>query len=87
MKIVPTTKFISSYRTGTISGYTKTEIDTILGFKSNVDDDHDKVKYSWGFTINGVECAIWDYKGSYRSRIYSTFGPNEFFEALFPPKE
>jgi len=85
MKIKPINK-AGAHRTGNITGYTKNEIDKILGFKPNVVDDPDKVKYSWGFTINGVECAIWDYKGSWQCRSYSTFGPSEFFEVLFPPK-
>lgn len=85
MKIVPINK-AGSHRTGQISGYCVADINKILGFKPNVSDDPDKVKYSWGFTADGVECGIWDYKGSYKSRCYSTFGPDKVFETLFPPR-
>jgi len=85
MKIVPINK-PGDYRTGAIVGYTVAEISAILGFKPNVLDDPDKVKYSWGFAVDGVFCGIWDYKGSYKSRYYSTFGPDEVFQKLFPPK-
>jgi hypothetical protein len=85
MKIVPINK-PGAHRTGEISGYAKVDIDKILGFKPNVLDDPDKVKYSWGFTVDGVECGIWDYKGSYKARVYSTYGPDEVFAKLFPPK-
>jgi hypothetical protein len=86
MKIVPINK-PGAHCTGNITGYAKVEIDKILGFRPNVADDPDKVKYSWGFTADGVECGIWDYKGSYRGRVYSTYGPDKVFKTLFPPKD
>ena len=74
---------VGSHRTGTLENYSADEIASILGFKANCDDDPDKVEYSWGFTADGVECAIWDYKGSHKVASFSTFGPREVFEQLF----
>jgi hypothetical protein len=72
-----------SHRTGSIdSGYTVAEINRILGFKPNIQDDPQKVKYSWGFTANGQPCGIWDYRGG----RWSVFGPQEVFDKLFPAK-
>jgi len=53
-----------------------------LGFDPNVDDDPVKVRWSWGFYVNGVHCGIWDYKG-FR---WSYSGPREVFVALFGPE-
>jgi hypothetical protein len=82
MKIKPY-KDVASYRTGGLSGLTKKDIDRILGFKPNVLDDQDKVKYSWGFRVNSKTCAVWDYKGSYKHKEWSVFGPSDLLEALF----
>jgi hypothetical protein len=59
------------------------EINKILGFKPNIADDPDKVKYSWGFTVDGVHCGIWDYKGSYKYKSFSTFGPADSLRKVF----
>lgn len=68
-------------RTGGLANtLTVGDITKVLGFKPNVDDDPDKVKYSWGFTYMGAKCGIWDYKGS----RWSTYGPDVVFESLFP---
>lgn len=66
---------------------TKKDIEKVLGFPPNVQDDPEKVKNSWGFTVwlagygssKGVRCGIWDYKGT----RWSTFGPAEIFKTLF----
>lgn len=63
---------------------TRSHIIQILGFEPNVEDDADKVENSWGFQVDGVRCAIWDYKGSHHDDIWSTFGPKEIFLKLFP---
>jgi hypothetical protein len=70
-------------RTGRLSDELTPEvIAETLGFGANVSDDHDKVLYSWGFTVDGVRCGIWDYKEC----RWSTFGPKSIFEKLFPGK-
>ncbi len=70
-----------SHRTGSLSAtLTPAEIKAKLGFGPNIDDDPDKVTMSWGFTVDGVPCGIWDY---YRNR-WSTFGPHDVFAKLFP---
>jgi hypothetical protein len=64
-------------------GLSKAEIDSILGFKPNVEDDPYKVKYSWGFTASKRRCAIWDWKGSYRDGEWSFYGNADIFRKLF----
>jgi hypothetical protein len=89
MKITPCNE-PGDYATGYLCGYTKSEIDKIIGFEPNCKDDPLKVRYSWGFTveINGeaVRCGIWDYKGSHREKKWTTFGPAAVFAKLFPFK-
>ena len=83
MKILPLNE-VGPHRTGSINpNYTVEDINRILGFAPNVQDDPDKVENSWGFTVNGVQCGIWDYKGA----RWSTFGPKEVFNKLFPNKD
>jgi hypothetical protein len=66
---------VASYKTGTLTGKNKFDIERALGFPPNVDDDPDKVRYSWAFTINGRECAIWDWKGSADQDVWSVYDP------------
>lgn len=70
-------------RTATIDGLTLEEIEKILGFPANCEDDPDKVRWSWGFEADGVYCAVWDYKGSADYEVWSAFGPKETLEAVF----
>lgn len=81
-KIVPVPE-CGDNKTGSLSHrLTPQDIADVLGFASNCEDDIAKVKYSWGFTINGVRCGIWDYKGS----RWSVFDPNGVLEGLFSEK-
>ena len=82
-KIVPC-NVPGKHRTGTLDDINVKAISEVLGFKPNVQDDPDKVKYSWGFTYEGIPCSIWDYKGSSEFGAFSTFGPDIVFEKLFP---
>lgn len=86
MNIIPV-NIPGSHRTGSIEGYSASEISKILGFKPNIEDDPDKVSHSWGFLANGRQCGIWSYRGSDRVKIFSTYGPTEVFEELFPAKD
>ena len=71
------------HRTGKLDrNYTDVEIAERLGFLPNVQDDPDKVKHSWGFLADGYQCGIWDYEGT----RWSTYGPREVFDYLFPDK-
>ena len=74
MKIKATKKFIASHKQGTLHA-TKAQIVKVLGFEPNVDDDAGKVVNSWGFTIDGEDAAIWDWKGSERFHQFSYFNP------------
>jgi len=82
LKIRPRSDVVG-HRTGYIQGLSKADIDRILGFRPNVDDDADKVRYSWGFTADGECCAVWDWKGSYRSQVWSTHGAEALLQSLF----
>lgn len=61
------------------------EIEAVLG-PANCNDDPDKVKYSWGFEVDGIRCGIWDYYRSYRNGVWSVFGPRGVIERVFPGK-
>ena len=80
--IVPNPDVMGS-RTGSLEDLSKDDIVRILGFEPNVEDDPYKVVNSWGFTINGIECAVWDYKGSHKYKQWSTFGPDEALRLVF----
>jgi len=77
---------MGSHRTGTLENTSVAEITEKLGFQPNIEDDPDKVEFSWGFTADGEHCGIWDYKGGARYGIFSTFGPKEIFKKLFGEK-
>ncbi len=77
------TNLAGQYRTGTLVKYTLEQITKILGFPPNVLDDKLKVEHSWGFTVNGHECGIWDYKGSHNFGIWSVYDPANVLGELF----
>ena len=83
MNIIPVNK-VGSFRTGTLEDINVATINEILGFEPNVADDPHKVVHSWGFEVDGVHCAIWDYKGSHFFGSFSVYGPAEIFQKLFP---
>lgn len=70
-------------KTGELTGITVAGINHILGFEPNVQDDPDSVEHSWGFLVDGEHCGIWDYNGSSRWGIFSTYGNHEVFKELF----
>lgn len=82
MKIIPINKS-GLHKTGTLVAISVEEINVLLGFEPNVQDDPSKVKHSWGFTVDGKECGIWDYKGSETMGRFSTYGPDYIFKELF----
>jgi hypothetical protein len=73
--ITPINEWFSTHRTGTLKGLSALEIAKKLGFAPNVDDDPDKVQYSWAFSIDGKKAAIWDYKGSSVDKQFSVYDP------------
>ena len=74
---------IMSYKQGSLINLTKAQIQRALGFAPNVQDDEDKVAYSWGFDVDGNPCAIWDYKGSHRFNRWSYYDPAGVLPAIF----
>ena len=82
MNIVPVDRAGPS-RTSTLDLATPADIEKVLGFPPNIEDDPDKVKYSWGFEVDGKFAAIWDYKGSYKLRVFSTYDPDGIIATLF----
>jgi hypothetical protein len=61
------------------------DIELVLG-PANIQDDPITVTHSWGFEVDGVRCGIWDYNRSARYGQWSTYGPQEVLEKLFPGK-
>lgn len=82
MKIKKATKFYSSHRTGHIIG-DRNAITQIVGFEPDVPSDPDKVTHEWRFTVDGIPCAIWDYKGSAEYNTYSCYMPAIVGKELF----
>lgn len=77
--IVPT-GIMGKHRTGELPETLKVkDITVVLGFKPNVEDDKTKVRYSWGFEVDGHPCGIWDYKGA----RWSVYDPGNVLPALF----
>lgn len=92
---MPTYPFVTpvctsgQHRQGTLNELVGDDtISNTLGFEPNHADDESKVNFSWTFDCvleEGGEvhtCGIWDYY----ERRWSTYGPREVFEALFPGK-
>lgn len=87
MKIEPVSTFISSHKQGELRPIDRAEIAKVLGFDCNSVGDEYKVTMQWEFKVDGVECSIWDYKGSAQyAQQFSTFGPDKIFKALFGDK-
>jgi len=71
--VVEAVEQVGAYRMGSLPWtLTPEAIISVLG-EPNVQDDPEKVEHSWGFTLDGELCGIWDYKGS----RWSTYGDNE----------
>jgi hypothetical protein len=83
MQIKPINYFFSSHKTDSISGYTQWQIQKLLGFPPNVKDDSEKVVYSWRFSVDGKECAIWDYHRSHKMNRWSAYDPHQVLHKLF----
>lgn len=84
MKITKAKEFISSFRTGIITGMSKNVIDSVLLIKGKkVKSGDGKVTIEWRFQADGVDCAIWDYKGSAKYDQYSAYMPATIGQALF----
>lgn len=79
MKIIATNE-CGEYRTGSLPSHlTPKDIERVLCFPANIDDDPCKVTHSWGFTVDGNKCGIWDYKGS----RWSIYDPANVLPKLF----
>lgn len=72
-----------SHKTGQLSGISVDSVTRVLGFKPDGGDGGEKVKYNWDFKYRGHNCSVWDWKGSYRQKEFSTFGPSEILRELF----
>ena len=73
----------NSHRVGTLHPVTKQSITKLIGFPPNASDDGDKVTACWEFTVDGVECAVWDYRGSFGMSQASFFGPAAALRKVF----
>lgn len=70
-------------RTAGVDGLTVAQVEKLIGFSANCKDDPSKVKHSWGFTVDGVRCGVWDYKGSERDNSFSAWGPLSALKKVF----
>jgi hypothetical protein len=82
--ITPTQTWFSSHRTGGLENMDKEDIEKILGFAPNVEDDEDKVVNSWRCFVDGSPFAVWDYKGSHHARRWSIYDPEHKAMDIFP---
>lgn len=83
-RIMPTTQWFSSHRTGGLEGLTAADIVRVLNFEPNVEDDPDKVVNSWRCYVDGAPFAVWDYKGSHHAKRWSIYDPNNIVTDIFP---
>ena len=84
MKIIKAKEFIGSFRTGIITGMSKDVIDSVVGFKGKkIKSGDGKVTIEWQFIVDGIPCAIWDYKGSAKYTQYSAYMPEVIGRSLF----
>ena len=79
-----------THKQGELRDITAAEITELLGFKPNIKDDPYKVVNSWAFKVRPIGSdkqpvliAIWDYKGSHRAGIFSTYGPHDLLGEMF----
>lgn len=84
VRIMPTTTWFSTYRTGGLEGLTAADIVRALNFEPNVEDDADKVVNSWRCYVDGSPFAVWDYKGSHFDNRWSVYDPDHKATEIFP---
>ena len=82
MKIIPVAE-CGSGRQGHLVDISVDEINEILGFQPNCEDDPDKVVNSWGFTVAGKHYGVWDYEGSHEYGQFSVSGEPKVLRELF----
>ena len=82
--IEPTRIWFSSHRTGGLERLHVDDITKILGFAPNVEDDPDKVTFSWRCYVDGSPFAVWDYKGSHHAKRWSVYDPEHKVMDVFP---
>jgi hypothetical protein len=75
-----------SHKTGELTNITVAQITSILGFGPNLPGGDGKVVNEWGFTCDGKEGAVWDWKGSERFNQFSTWGDDKMLANLFGSK-
>ena len=71
------------FRTACIRGLTLRQVSAAIGFPPNVRDDPGRAVHSWGFTVDGVFCGVWSWKGSEQSGRFSAYGPAEALRQVF----
>lgn len=71
-----------SHRTGTLSGVSYDDLVRMFG-PPNIDDDPDKVRWSWGVAVDGQFAGVWDWKRSGDYDTWSLYDPHNVIPALF----
>ena len=72
-----------THRQHGLTGLTAEQVAGRIGFPPNQRDDPEKVVHSWTFTVNGQQCAVWDYKGSHKYKMFSAYGPADALRLVF----
>lgn len=69
-----------TYKTGELVGYTKAQLEQVFGPSEEASLDG-KSKFSWDFDVedgdDSFHCSIWDWKGSWKENMWSTYGPSD----------
>ncbi len=81
--VIKPSDLAESYRMAGLKNVNRERIEQALGFPPNMQDDPTKVTASWSFTVDGVPCAVWDYKGSFNAGRASAYGPIEALVKVF----
>lgn len=72
-----------SFRTGGLSHISEAQITERLGFHPTRDSAEGQSDQEWRFRVDEHDCSIWDFQGSGRNLVWSTYGPAEIFSAIF----
>lgn len=83
VEVIPDPKARDMGRTGTLVELKVSEVSFLFGFEPNRADDPIKVKFSWGARVGDEVVAVWDYKGSHVSGVFSTYGPSWALREIF----
>lgn len=83
VRVATSTRDAQGGRSGSVNGLSSAEITKLLGVRPMNPNADGKVTKEWTFTLDGVECSMWDYKSSGSWKEFSTNGPDGLFRLVF----